>query len=136
MVKEKHLADNTNTNNDNGKVNSRGDSKGTRVDNARVVRAMRRYVDEVMPRRVADQEIIEYAKGVDDTVRRLSRGRAPTCASLGAAELEDLNTADFKKAVFDENRAFGIMYPKTLCSMLAGELDAAGVADLVARKEK
>ena len=102
---------------------------GERAEMDTVVRSMKKYVEECIPEKVSPEDLISFAKNVDDTVARLTSGKAKTCLQL--KDCDAMNTAEFKKAVFEENRAFGIMYPKTLCCMLAGEIDADGVARMI-----
>jgi len=102
---------------------------GEQKDMETIVKSMKKYVKDCIPEKIAADELVSLAKQVDETVTRLTCGRAGSCLQL--RELDDINTAEFKKAVFDENRLFGVMYPQTLCCMLAGEINADGVANMM-----
>ena len=99
------------------------------LDMNTLVKSMKNYVQHCIPNKVEHDELVSMARKVDETVKRLTNNQINSC--LGLRECDDVNTADFKRAVFDENKLFGVMYPKTLCCMLAGEIDADGVAKMM-----
>jgi len=91
-------------------------------------KALAQFVQTQIPRNMTSADRVALARDVDDTVRRLTEGRAQTCRGLKDESVISGDVAEFRRAVYDANLVFGVSHPKAFAAMMLGDLDAEGVA--------
>jgi hypothetical protein len=94
-------------------------------------KALAGFVETQIPRNMTAPDRVAMARGVDDTVRRLTEGRAQTCKDLKDESVVSGEMADFRRAVYDANLVFGVSHPKVFTAMMLGEINANDVESIL-----